>query len=90
MIYYNLLLQLSDVAISDIAFKDINGTSTEEVVVKLECSASVPCTDLTFENIIFARAAINKTVSATIQNAYGTTNGTLIPILTLAGRSKNL
>ncbi|XP_078175128.1 polygalacturonase-2-like [Carex rostrata] len=83
-------MQLSDVAISDIAFKDINGTSTEEVVVKLECSASVPCTDLTFENIIFARAAINNTVSATIQNAYGTTNGTLIPILTLAGRSKNL
>jgi Glycosyl hydrolases family 28 len=55
------------VAISNIAFRDINGTSTAEVVVKLHCNANVPCRDLTFDDIAFTRAGTNLTVLASSQ-----------------------
>ncbi|KAJ3701225.1 hypothetical protein LUZ61_004930 [Rhynchospora tenuis] len=80
---YNTLQVSTDVAISNIVFRNIHGTSTHEVAIKLDCSAIVPCKELIFDEITLTRIGVNQTVFAASQNAYGMTNGTIIPSLHL-------
>ncbi|KAJ1685301.1 hypothetical protein LUZ63_016691 [Rhynchospora breviuscula] len=76
--YYTLEVS-TDVAISDIVFKDIHGTTTEKVAIKLDCSSIVPCKELVFDDVTLTRIGDDQTAYATSQNAYGITNGTIIP-----------
>ncbi|KAJ8450556.1 hypothetical protein Cgig2_020193 [Carnegiea gigantea] len=43
--------QESGVKVSDVKYRGIRGTSTTQVAIKLDCSASDPCTGITLENV---------------------------------------
>ncbi|KAF3328538.1 Polygalacturonase [Carex littledalei] len=73
------------VAISNVKFMNIQGTSTKKTAVCIQCSAAVPCTNLTFDTVTLARdEGDNRTVSATIENAYGMSEGITIPHISLS------
>jgi Glycosyl hydrolases family 28 len=72
------------VAVSNVTFVRIQGVSINETTVSIKCFAAVPCTNLTFDAITLAQNGENGTVSATIQNAYGISEGINIPLISLS------
>ncbi|KAJ3701223.1 hypothetical protein LUZ61_004928 [Rhynchospora tenuis] len=83
-------LQQKAVAISNIRFMKIYGTSTQTEAVKIECSPTSPCTGVTFSNIALYKEGQDRKVSAICENAYGTTNGMIVPSLRILRKSKVL
>jgi Glycosyl hydrolases family 28 len=73
------------VAISNVKFMGIYGTSQEKTAVRIDCSGTVPCTGLFFDDINLAGIGLNRTVMATTKNAHGTTKGKIIPPIKLLG-----
>ncbi|CAA2961479.1 probable polygalacturonase At3g15720 [Olea europaea subsp. europaea] len=64
--------------ISNITFREILGTSSNQPAVNLACSASIPCTDIVLDSI-FLRQNNNKRASVACNNAYGRAQGMKIP-----------
>ncbi|KAL6848011.1 hypothetical protein ACP4OV_022139 [Aristida adscensionis] len=75
----NCPLKDGGVAISDVRFINIHGTSSEQEAIKLLCSKSVHCRDIYLSDINLSWAKHNVSAYATVLNAYGTTWGTVIP-----------
>ncbi|OAY79457.1 Polygalacturonase QRT2, partial [Ananas comosus] len=71
------------VAISNVEFMDIHGTSADEVAVKLDCSDSVPCRELLFGGILLTWEGKSAPAKATAVNAYGKTVGMVTPPISL-------
>ncbi|XP_077228860.1 polygalacturonase-like [Tasmannia lanceolata] len=69
--------QNSGVKISDVTYRDVQGTSATEVAVKLECSKSNPCSRIGLEDIKLTYG--NQPAQSSCQNAGGTTNGFIVP-----------
>lgn len=80
-----MISQEHAVAISNVKFMNIHGTSREKTAVKIDCSGTVPCTGLFFDDINLAGVGVNSTVLATSKNAHGTTKGKIIPPIKLLG-----
>ncbi|KAG8379845.1 hypothetical protein BUALT_Bualt07G0131800 [Buddleja alternifolia] len=62
----------STVAISDVSFRAISGTSTAESVINLMCSQSVGCTNIKLDRVYISSSTPGKKVHASCFNAHGT------------------
>jgi polygalacturonase len=73
------VLQDDDVAISDVRFINIHGTSTKQQAIRLLCSQSVNCRDIYLSNIDLCWMNNSVPANATVLNARGTTAGMVVP-----------
>ncbi|KAI3966106.1 hypothetical protein MKW92_044684 [Papaver armeniacum] len=75
-------VEASAVAISDVTFSGIHGTSTNDIVINLNCSAVVPCTRISMNNINIK--STKSIASSNCANARGTATETSpnVPCLT--------
>ena len=63
--------------VSDVKYRGIRGTSTTQVAVKFDCSASDPCTGITLENVNLTY--YNQAAEAFCSNAVGKALGLVQP-----------
>ncbi|KAL7618668.1 polygalacturonase [Lactuca sativa] len=70
---HNCPHQLSGVAISDVIYEDIRGTSATDVGVKLDCSKEHPCSGIKMEDVNLSYD--NRPAQVSCTNALGTTGG---------------
>ncbi|KAK2984358.1 hypothetical protein RJ640_005374, partial [Escallonia rubra] len=68
----------SAVHVSNITFRQILGTSMGDTGVKIDCSATVPCTDIVMDNI-YLRTRDGKNASSQCSNANGRADGKWLP-----------
>ncbi|RYR13629.1 hypothetical protein Ahy_B04g070528 isoform C [Arachis hypogaea] len=69
--------QASGVKISDVTYKNINGTSATEVAVNFGCSPKNPCSGIKLENVKLTYK--NQVAQASCVHAAGTTLGSVQP-----------
>ncbi|KAL3619881.1 hypothetical protein CASFOL_034793 [Castilleja foliolosa] len=69
--------QASGVKISDVTYQDIHGTSATQVAVKLECSKTKPCSDITLDEVNLSYG--DKKAIASCAYAGGTADGLVNP-----------
>jgi polygalacturonase len=67
------------VAISDARFINIRGTSSEQEAIKILCSQSVHCQGIYLSNINLSWENHTALANATILNANGTVEGSVVP-----------
>ncbi|KAK8941687.1 hypothetical protein KSP40_PGU012750 [Platanthera guangdongensis] len=72
----------SGIQISDVVFRDVEGTSATEVAVELYCSSSKPCRDVWLMNINLRSAGVSATMSCS--NVNGGSHGVISPPCCLA------
>ncbi|KAI3443805.1 hypothetical protein Pfo_000470 [Paulownia fortunei] len=63
--------QETGVRISNVIYKEIFGTSTTNVAIKLNCSRSVPCFGITMKSIQLTSAKVGRKVTANCTSAHG-------------------
>ncbi|XP_073105071.1 probable polygalacturonase At1g80170 [Elaeis guineensis] len=68
----------SNVAISDIQFVDLYGTSSQKEAVSIQCSKQVPCNNILMKNINIYHED-GSSATSNCSNAYGKTEGVVIP-----------
>ncbi|KAK3024009.1 hypothetical protein RJ639_045029 [Escallonia herrerae] len=68
----------SAVHVSNVTFRQILGTSMGDTGVKIDCSATVPCTDIVMDNI-YLRTRDGKNASSQCSNANGRADGKWLP-----------
>ncbi|XP_065854744.1 probable polygalacturonase At3g15720 [Euphorbia lathyris] len=61
----------SDVHISDITYRDIHGTSADEIAIDLNCGRNIGCRNIVMENVDIISAAPQMQVRAFCNNADG-------------------
>ena len=69
-------MQTSGVAISDVTFSAISGTSIAENVISLKCSQINACKNVRLDRVYIKSTTPNKKVSAVCFNAHGTATHT--------------
>lgn len=74
-----LSLQPGGVAITDVRFIDIQGTSSRQEAIRLLCSQSVHCHGIYLSNVNLSWVNHTAPSNATILNAHGTTEGVVVP-----------
>ncbi|AQK82122.1 Pectin lyase-like superfamily protein [Zea mays] len=67
----------SKVTVKDVTFKNITGTSSTPEAVSLLCSAKIPCTGVTMDDINVEYSGTNNKTMAICTNAKGSTKGCL-------------
>ncbi|CAA2989611.1 probable polygalacturonase At3g15720 [Olea europaea subsp. europaea] len=70
--------QESALTVSNITFRQIIGTSSKHTAVNLECSSSVPCTDIVLDDIYIVQNDKQR-ASVACNNAYGRVQGMNVP-----------
>lgn len=71
------VLKSSGVKISDVAYKNIQGTSATQEAVTFDCSSSNPCTGIRLQDIKLTYK--NKTATSSCKNIAGSSIGILMP-----------
>uniref|UniRef100_A0A2N9I783 Polygalacturonase n=1 Tax=Fagus sylvatica TaxID=28930 RepID=A0A2N9I783_FAGSY len=73
----------SAVKMSDVTFRDVRGTSADEIAIDLVCSDSVGCTNIVLENIDIRSTIPGKRTYSRCNNAHGTAKETnpIVPCL---------
>ncbi|XP_022858843.1 polygalacturonase-like [Olea europaea var. sylvestris] len=69
--------KVSGVKISEVTYRDIQGTSATPVAVKFDCSKTTPCQRIKLENVKLTYK--NQKAQASCANAAGTTSGSIEP-----------
>ncbi|KAK6933097.1 Glycoside hydrolase, family 28 [Dillenia turbinata] len=69
----------SRVKLSDIFFKNIWGTSSSKVAMRLECSRGIPCWDICLEDIHLGLSSGKKHAISSCKNVKAKYSGTQIP-----------
>ncbi|XP_070054614.1 probable polygalacturonase At1g80170 [Nicotiana tomentosiformis] len=59
------------VHISNVVYENMTGTSSTDIAINLNCSNSVPCTDITLQHIQLTSATPKGKVTAYCKNAHG-------------------
>ncbi|XP_004287324.1 PREDICTED: probable polygalacturonase At1g80170 isoform X1 [Fragaria vesca subsp. vesca] len=67
------------VHISDVSFKNFYGTSSTNIAINLNCSLSVPCTEILMKSIYLRSAIAGQNVTSSCRNAYGIAFGVVHP-----------
>jgi galacturan 1,4-alpha-galacturonidase len=67
----------SKVTVKDVTFKNITGTSSTPEAVSLLCTAKVPCTGVTMDDVNVEYSGTNNKTMAICTNAKGSTKGCL-------------
>ncbi|CAN4094578.1 unnamed protein product [Withania somnifera] len=62
---------VTGVQISNVLYQNIFGTSSTDIAINLNCSMSVPCTDITMQLIQLTPATLGKQVTAYCRNVNG-------------------
>ncbi|XVF24805.1 hypothetical protein REPUB_Repub13aG0159400 [Reevesia pubescens] len=62
------------VAISEVSFMGIRGTSRSDDAIQFSCSESIPCTNIVVDNVNVTSAIANNTIFASCLNAHGTSS----------------
>ncbi|RWW01311.1 hypothetical protein BHE74_00035420 [Ensete ventricosum] len=73
----SLWLQSSGIKISQVNFHDVRGSSATQVAVKLDCSPSNPCTEVSLKDIKLTYR--NKQSQSYCRNVKGTSSGVMNP-----------
>ncbi|KAK3001461.1 hypothetical protein RJ639_020561 [Escallonia herrerae] len=63
------------VQVSQVIYKHLFGTSTTGVAISLNCSRSVPCSEISMQSIKLTSARAGRQVTAKCSNAHGTESG---------------
>jgi polygalacturonase len=73
----------SAVKVSDVTFRDVHGTSADELAIDLVCSDSIGCTNIVFDQIDIRSTIPEKQTYSRCNNAHGTTKSTnpIVPCL---------
>jgi polygalacturonase len=71
----------SAVKVSDVAFRDVRGTSADEIAIDLVCSDSVGCDNIVLENIDIRSTIPGKQTYSRCNNAHGTAAKETNPIV---------
>ena len=66
----------SAVEVSDVTFRDVRGTSADEIAIDLVCSDSVGCNNIVLENIDIRSTILGKRTYSRCNNAHGTAKET--------------
>ncbi|KAJ4827051.1 hypothetical protein Tsubulata_050320 [Turnera subulata] len=74
-------LKAAGVSISGVTYSRARGTSKTPVAINLNCSSTVPCTDITLDTIQLAPAAKAQKLSSYSNNAHVTAIGAVNPFL---------
>ncbi|XP_010242448.1 PREDICTED: polygalacturonase-like [Nelumbo nucifera] len=69
--------QVSGIKISEVTYKNIQGTSTTQVAVKFNCSPKNPCTGITMEDVRLTY--VNQAAKSSCNNAGGKASGVVEP-----------
>ncbi|KAJ4723885.1 polygalacturonase-like [Melia azedarach] len=75
----------SGVKISEVKYKNIQGTSATPEAVTFDCSPSSPCTGITLQDIKLTY--MNKAATSSCKNIGGTSGGVLMPESCISSRS---
>ncbi|KAM6602260.1 hypothetical protein CsatA_021869 [Cannabis sativa] len=67
------------VHIDNVTFSNAIGTSSTEIAMNLNCSKSVPCTNINFKEIRLTPSKPLKVIQSSCNNAQGTTTGVVQP-----------
>ncbi|GMI97666.1 hypothetical protein like AT1G80170 [Hibiscus trionum] len=67
------------VKVRDVVYKNLQGTSSTEVAITLNCSRSVSCTGLLLQSVLLKSSVTGKNVSSTCINAHGAAIGVVQP-----------
>ncbi|MED6136836.1 hypothetical protein PIB30_059486 [Stylosanthes scabra] len=62
----------SAVKVSDITYRNVQGTSMSESAIVLKCDNNIACTNIVMENIAITSATGSNKINAICQNAHGT------------------
>ncbi|XP_062088578.1 probable polygalacturonase At1g80170 [Humulus lupulus] len=73
------------VHIDDVSYAGAVGTSASEVAMNLNCSKTVPCTNISFKEIQLKPSKSLKSVESSCNNAHGSTTGNVKPASCLHG-----
>ncbi|GAB2216063.1 hypothetical protein Droror1_Dr00023830 [Drosera rotundifolia] len=65
--------------ISEVLYKGVYGTSISKTAINLNCSSSVPCTDIVLDSIVLWPAKRKMELASFCNNAYGTTSSLIQP-----------
>lgn len=65
------LIKETGVQISNVAYKRMTGTSGTDIAINLNCSLSVPCSEITMHSIQLESAIAGRQVIASCSNAHG-------------------
>ncbi|WOH10482.1 hypothetical protein DCAR_0729951 [Daucus carota subsp. sativus] len=79
----NLIWQDSSVKVSGVTFREVIGTSKRETAVKIDCSKTVPCDDITIENVYLKSSRQGKKASSYCNNGSGQLYGQIVPKVSL-------
>lgn len=66
-----MTMKESGVRISNVIYKDIYGTSRTKVAINLNCSRSVPCSEISMESVHLTSTQAGTKLNAQCTNAYG-------------------
>ncbi|XP_010242497.1 PREDICTED: polygalacturonase-like [Nelumbo nucifera] len=71
--------QVSGVKISQVAYKNIRGTSATQIAVKFDCSPKNPCTAITVEDVKLTYNNANQAAKSSCTNVGGKVSGLVQP-----------
>lgn len=71
----------SAVEISDVIFRNVHGTSVDEIAIDLVCSGQIGCTNIELNNVNIKSAIPGKQTISRCNNAHGSTLSLCTPIV---------
>ena len=73
----------SAVKVSDVTFRNVHGTSADELAIDLVCSDNIGCTNISLQQINITSAIPGKKTYSRCNNAHGITKSTnpIVPCL---------
>ncbi|XP_049932523.1 polygalacturonase-like isoform X3 [Nymphaea colorata] len=77
----------SGVKISNVVYKNINGTSATQVAVDFSCSASAPCQGISMANVQLTYKG--QPAKSSCEHAFGSATGTMVPSSCLQSSSSS-
>ncbi|PIA58617.1 hypothetical protein AQUCO_00500511v1, partial [Aquilegia coerulea] len=77
---HNCPNKTSAVKLSDVSFRDINGTSSKETAINLACSETVACTGIHLEHVHLTSATKSKQAASACKNAKGMSLDVIPPV----------
>lgn len=66
-------------ALSNVVYQNIRGTSASEVAIKFDCSKSVPCREIYVEDVVLQPQGHGDTTTASCDNVRYVNKGNLFP-----------
>ena len=69
--FWNMITQTSEVQISGVTYRYVNGTCNSETAIILNCGAGAGCTDIFMDVVNITSASSGSNVLASCNNAHG-------------------